>query len=410
MNRFITNPTTRHNFIVNILDGSFFGFALGFGSFVTVIPLFVSKLTDSAILIGLIPAIHSVGWQLPQLLTVNWISRSSRFKPYVIRTTIHERLPYFFLGLIAFFLPRLDVRIALTLTYIVLIWQGLGGGLTATAWQSMINKVIPPRRHGIFFGTQGSAANLLAAVSAVFAGLILEQITGKNGFSINFFLAGFWMMISLYFLSRTREEARNIKDVDTHLSGRDLTAILRQDPHFRLFVGIRNMIQISIMAVGFYSVYTLQKFGLSEGKIGLMTAVYSSSQIITNPLLGYIGDRYGHRSALFIGTISAAGSGFVAWLSPDANWFYLAFALAGIANVAAWTIAIAMTLEFGRDDQKPAYIGLSNTLTAPSTLLAPVLGGLLADYAGYQATFLLSGIASVVTMLLILQIPEESHR
>lgn len=42
----------RYNFIVNLLDGGFFGFAMGFASFVTVIPLFVSTMTASAILIG----------------------------------------------------------------------------------------------------------------------------------------------------------------------------------------------------------------------------------------------------------------------------------------------------------------------------------------------------------------------
>jgi len=84
----------RYNITVNVLDGSFFGFALGFASYVTVIPLFLSQLTDSAILIGLIPALHSFGWQFPQLFTANWVSRLRRFKPAVLFFTIQERLPF----------------------------------------------------------------------------------------------------------------------------------------------------------------------------------------------------------------------------------------------------------------------------------------------------------------------------
>jgi hypothetical protein len=57
----------RHNYLMNTLDGTFFGFAMGFASFTTVIPLFLSGFTGSAILIGLIPAIRSVGYQLPPL-------------------------------------------------------------------------------------------------------------------------------------------------------------------------------------------------------------------------------------------------------------------------------------------------------------------------------------------------------
>ena len=87
----------KHNLIYNLMDGGFFGMALGFASFVTVLPLFVSNMTDSPILIGLIPAIHSMGWQLPQLLIADRVARLSRYKPMVLLLTIQERIP--FLGL-----------------------------------------------------------------------------------------------------------------------------------------------------------------------------------------------------------------------------------------------------------------------------------------------------------------------
>ncbi len=77
----------KRNFVVNLLDGAFFGLALGFTSFVTILPLFVSTLTSSATIIGLVPAFHNVGWQLPQLLTANKVARQKRIKPMVLRNT-----------------------------------------------------------------------------------------------------------------------------------------------------------------------------------------------------------------------------------------------------------------------------------------------------------------------------------
>ena len=71
----IDRKILRHNLVFNLLDGAFFGFGLGFASFSTILPLFVSTMTNSALLIGLIPAIHNVGWQFPQLLTAKRISR-----------------------------------------------------------------------------------------------------------------------------------------------------------------------------------------------------------------------------------------------------------------------------------------------------------------------------------------------
>ncbi|MDP1780167.1 MAG: hypothetical protein Q8K73_07825, partial [Anaerolineales bacterium] len=51
----------KHNITANLWDGGLFGAALGFASFSTVLPLFVASMTTSALLIGLVPAIHSVG-------------------------------------------------------------------------------------------------------------------------------------------------------------------------------------------------------------------------------------------------------------------------------------------------------------------------------------------------------------
>ena len=60
-----------------------------------------------------------------------------------------------------------------------------------------------------------------------------------------------------------------------------------------------------------------------------------------------------------------------------------------------------MTLEFSSEAQRPTYIGLSNTLIAPSTFLAPLLAGLMIDNISYQAAFLASAIAGMATLLVL---------
>jgi predicted MFS family arabinose efflux permease len=62
---------------------------------------------------------------------------------------------------------------------------------------------------------------------------------------------------------------------------------------------------------------------------------------------------------------------------------------------------MAMTVQYGTEAERPIYIGLSNTLIAPATILAPLLGGWIADLAGYQTTFMLSAIGGVLTTLLL---------
>ena len=80
----------KHNYFYNIVDAVFFGLGIGFASFSTVIPLFVSQFTDSQALIGLVPAVHNVGWMAPQLFTAAAVTRQRRLKPFVLWMTVHE--------------------------------------------------------------------------------------------------------------------------------------------------------------------------------------------------------------------------------------------------------------------------------------------------------------------------------
>ena len=104
---------------------------------------------------------------------------------------------------------------------------------------------------------------------------------------------------------------------------------------------------------------------------------------------------------LITGALAVALSSFAAWAAPSIGWMYLVFVLSGLANVSFWTIGMAMTTQFGTETERPVYIGLANTLIAPATILAPILGGWIADIAGYQTTFLLSALGGLLTTLVL---------
>src|SRR6188474_2707064 len=118
-----TRKHLRYNIVVNLMDGGFFGAAIGFASFGTILPLFVASMTNSATLIGLVPAIHAAGWLLPQLFTANHTSRLRRYKRTVLLMTIHERIPFLGFAIIALLMPSISIKAGLILTFIFLIWQ-----------------------------------------------------------------------------------------------------------------------------------------------------------------------------------------------------------------------------------------------------------------------------------------------
>jgi MFS family permease len=391
------------NFLVNVVDGGFFGMALGFASFSTVLPLFVSNLTDSAILIGLIPAIHVMGWQLPQIFTAQRVARQKRYKPMVMFFTIHERIPFLGLAVVSWFIPNIGPKVALVLTFMFLVWQGLGGGFTATAWQSMIGKIIPKDRWGVFFGIQSAAANFLSGVGAVIAGVILENNEPTNGFTVCFLLAAGAFVISYLAIAFTREEETDpVSEVtERNIFWTDVRSILTRDVNFRWFVAARILAQLGTVGFAFYTVYVVRFYGVDEVTAGILTGILMIAQMLFNPIMGWLGDRWSHRGVMAVGMMCAAVSAVVAWQAPTVGWFYLAYALAGIGYVAIWTIAMAMTLEFGKAHEKPSYIGMANTLIGPTAFIIPLFAGWLADTVGYQATFIATSVGAIMTALVL---------
>lgn len=393
----------RYNISLNVIEGAFFGLGLGFASFVTIIPLFVSELTDSAILIGLVPAMHSTGWYLPQLFTARYLGRQSHFKTLVMRYTLHERLPFLGLAAVAWISISLDKSVVLGLVFAMLIWQGIGAGFTANPWQNMIGKLIPDRIHGMFFGIQFGAVSVLMVAGSLLTGILLDNYALPYNFALVFLFAGIALLVSLMALAMVREP--HISPVDTGQGennfGKQLLFILKQDTHFRKFLMIRSLMQLGIMPIGFYTVYAVQEHNAPGSAIGVMTAIMSVTQVFANVLLGRLGDRKSHQVVLMLGAVALSLSALVAWLAPNYSWFYLAFMLAGIAYVTVWATQMIVTLQFARNDQRPAYIGLSNTITAPSALLSPVLGGWLAGKAGYPATFWIAIAAAILTLGLL---------
>lgn len=393
----------RYNFAVNVVESGFFGLGSGFASYITIIPLFVSSFTNSALLIGLIPAIPRLGYQLPQLLTADKVARLQYYKSTVMLLTIHQKLPFLGLALVALLDLKLNNQTILELTFAVLIWQGLGTGFSAIPWQSMVAKIVPSGKLGIFHGSLTASANLMSVCGAVIAGLLLKQIAEPFNFALCFLCASLAMALSWFFMSRTREPISNSSSpIENRREFWDsLSAILRCDRNFRYFTIARLISQLALMPLPFYTLYAVHQYGMGQESVGFITALLMLTQTISGLVLGWIGDRWGNKLALEAGCIACAISSAIAGLAPNLNWFYLVFIGAGIGAIALQNVAAIMTLEFGNQHQRPAYIGLGNTLVAPATIIAPILGGWIADNINYQTTFWVAAIGGLLTALLL---------
>ncbi len=379
----------RHNFIVNVLDGTLFWGGSSFIAASTILPVYVSHLTDSRLVIALLSAIGSTGWLLPQLFTANWVQRLPRKKVFPVNVGLFtERLPVVLLALSTLLAVR-SPSLALAAFLVCYAWHVLGAGVVAVAWQAMIGKVIPADRRGKFFGLANFLGTATGVAGASAAAWLLGQYGFPLGYRWSFGAAAAMLLLSWGFLALTREPARVSPEPRVSQTEylRRLPAVLRRDPNFGRYLISQAVIALGWMSGGFFAVYAVGGWHLSDGQAGAYTTSMLIGQAIANLAFGGLADLKGHKLVIELSTLlGVVGVGWAA-IAPSSAWFHLVFFLTG-----AWTAGILLSglmiaLEFCQEEMRPTYIGLNNTVRGIVSGLAPLLGGWIAGAAGYRALF-----------------------
>ena len=388
----------RWNFAVNALDVSFYMLALNIVSQATILPLLVAQLTTSKLAIGAVPAIFNLGFLLPQLFTAGYAEGLRRKKPFILWVSgIGERCPWLIAGLAVGAFAHSSPTLALVSLFVCLAVASTSGGVTTPAWYDMIAKAIPMKLRGLWSGVSFGVGAFMGIAGSAIAGTILADVSYPQSYMLLFILAFAAMAVSYLGLSLNREQDSVIKKHDSLLTYlRQLPAVLRRDRNYRVFLISRSVSYLSMMAGGFYIVYGAEKFGISGVEVGAFNALLVGSQTVMNLLFGMLGDRKGHKIVLAGAMLAMALAAFAALLITQQAVLWLIFFLLGAASAGENVSGMNIILEFCAAEDRPTYIGLTNTTLAPSRAIAPLIGGWLAATWGYPPLFLATALVSLL--------------
>jgi len=399
----------RWNFTVNAADFALYSLGLSFASMLTILPAFVSKFTSSNLIIGMIPAINVLGWLLPQILSARYVERLSRKKRFILVVGTGERLPWLFIALAVLLLPEARPVWKLLAFFTFYSVFCFSGGINTPAWLDMLGKIIPERKRGRFFGLSSFIGSGVGVGGALVAGYLLENSGFPGNFAACFMLTFISTTIALGCIALTKEPAYPIVKEPSTLKNylSQLAAITRNNRNYFFFLIATVIISFSGMATGFFTVHAISKLNLSGNEIGRFTAISLFFQTVANPLWGYWGDRKGHKRVMEAGAVGAVLSAFIAAFASSAGLFYIIFAITGTSLSAATISRLSIVLEFSEPEERPTYIGLANTVKAPFSTIAPILGGILGDRFQLPFVFLLTAaIVSIGLLALLLGVRE----
>ncbi len=375
-------------------------FAMGLGALgqLTIVPLFVSKLTDNPLAVGAVTAAIQIGW-LPAIFIAGVIERSPRKWPWVTRFSTVERLPSLMLALVALSVPFTGPWVVV-LVYLSCFTQTLFGGLAVGPWLDVIARVVPGRMRGRFMGASNTVGALLGAGSAALVAPLLDWYPFPYNFAACFGLAAFIYALGLIPLYLVREPPGPPPRAPRPFRGQlaELPALLKADRPFRQFLAGLCLAALATMSTGFLAVYGVTVLGAPDDIVGWYTAILFISSASASALLGWLGDRFGFTTVGRAMALAIVGVSAVALLATSAVWLLVAFALLGIIQSGSLIVRLTGPMEYGPPERRPSYVALAFGVIGPCAAIAPLLGGQIVSWLGYPWLFGISAALALLAM------------
>jgi len=402
-------PNYRWNFTAFVVDYVTFSIATTFASFSSVLPALVRELTDSAPVVGLVTTAFRFGWLLPQLAVGHLVSDKPHKKPYMLlgaigRVTIWITALALWAGLVRF------PTAMLILLFTCLVLFGASDGFASVPWFDIMARAIPVSRRGRMLGTAQLIIGLVGMGVGALVGLILERLPFPRNYALIFTFASLFLIPTTIALALIREpEPERSNPQAEARRRRGSLSLLKGDTGLRRLVACRLLMGVLALATPFYVGHAIDVLHLPPYVVGSFVAAQALAGVIASPVLGLVSERWGPRYVIHIGNAAAAvgplfalavqvvGGGLLARAYP------LVYVAMGIAN---GTLMLGFTnylMEMAPDGLRPAYIGLSNTLTSVTTFI-PVVGGWLLEATSYPTLFGLTATVMAVNLLIGLRL------
>ncbi len=396
----------RRNYLANLTNLISWHLGNSFLSSNTILPVFISHLTSSPIVIGLIPALNDALYLVPQLALAPYTERLSRKLPLLAWLGFLERLPYTILPVMALWLAvsNPSTQAAIGIFFLILMWKSLAGGMTATPWQELTAKLIPATHRGRFFSVASFLGQLLGIAAALVAAQLLASLPYPYNFALCFFIGAIFNWVGYLALMQSAEPVqlpppKPAVDKPGYGYIQRLTYILQSDGNFRAYLVSRWLLALGGMANGFLAIYALHQFHLPDSSAAIWGSVQTAAAVAGYTWWGPLCDRLGYKRVMVMAA-SLWGFGLmVAWLSSSVWGFYLVFGLLGISLAGTLVADFGLVMELGPESERPTYMGLARTVTGPMMLIAPILGGWIAATWNYSALFATAFVFSIAGTL-----------
>ncbi len=403
--------TYRRNFIFFLTDSILFSVAIALIGSTTVIPDFVRRLTDSEILIGLSGSLFTIGYSLPQLFIARYIVRHARKKWWFVGPNIPVRTVILIFAGIVILFGRAQPGLVLVTFFICYGLSALGDGLVGVPWADLTGTSLDHRWRARMLGLTTAVTGITMLLIAPLIGVVL----GENGpgfpenYGILFGFSGMLFMLSILpglFIRELPGGAAVDKVPSLAEFVPQLGRVLRDDLPFRAFILTRVFSNLFMMAAPFYIGYATVQLGeASAVAVPVLLAMETIGSIAGALIYTWVGARHNLlylRMALGTAVLLPVCALLAGVVGPLP--LYLGFLISGLATTSNLFFALLnWIVGYTHADQRPIYVGLSNTVAAVVALIAPFIAGTIAQNFGYPPLFVVAMVMALAALYVSLR-------
>lgn len=406
---------TKRNFTLGVWNGILYNLGKSFFSPTTVLPAFLSKLTTSSSLIGVIATFESIGWYLPQLPAAAWVQHKQRKMPIYRLSFVLRTIALFVVAIATFLSPSAPVLLVVFTTAIVTF--DLSSGLGGLVFMDLYAKAIAPNKRGKFLGLRIAIGSLLAAtVGAGAISLLVRADEFPRNFAYIFALGAIVTSVGLYLMAIMREprevhrtEERTLKQHLAHSRN-----ILRANDEFRRYVVSCVILALYLHSLPFLFLYAKNKLGYTNSDLGVFITIECGAYVLSNLYWARIADRSSNRKVIL----------HTAFLQLSVPLFILSYELFPIPReLFPLVFGLTATIDSGRtigclgylvdiipQRDRMTHSAIFNSAMALPLLLVPISGVIL-DAFGYPTLYTLIGLTTVVAIIRLLNIRDvKAHQ
>ena len=395
----LDSPTLRSNLRAHIMDGALYGLAMSFISFNTILPVFIQQVGGSVVAIGSVPVLWTIGLNFPQIMVVRFANAGDQVKPSVLRFGLFNRCSFLAVGVFtSIFVKDMPATISVPLLLVLILFIAVTGSFGVPIWFHIFVKTTPVQLRGKLMAIRQLLSSSLGILGGFIVTFILATFPFPNNFAFLFVIAFLLSMVSYMYLRKLQEPSAQSAYPDVSASSSvfaDSRAIFKRNKNFRNFLLADAFTLMSMSASAFYAVYAIEKFNVSPSYAGTFTVIVMAGMVAGNSVFGYLADSFGHKVNLILLASASAVASVIAIAADNILVYGFTFFF------MAWTVGLqgisrlSFVAELCSESERPTYVGMTNTITAP-TVAVGILFGWLARVYGFQIMF---GTAACIALL-----------